>query len=357
MYVIVLGSRLMPDSLRPSVLASTVSAGLELARRTSHVAAGVWCAWGVGGSRPMPIRRASQDMSPGSHSPAVERALLSSELKRLRIASGETQEAVATACEWSIAKFSRIENGTTAVRKADLESLLRHYGVDDARIDELTQRARDARTPGWWEDFDFGVDKAFQAYVGYEDGASLIRMSQPLLLPGLLQIPDYTFQVMEAWDLPPEAITRGIKLRKERQKRISDRGAQQIHVLDEAVIRRPSAAMPEQLRYLIRAGQQPTVTIRIIPFSKGFHSGLRGPFVLLSFDGPLDEVLYLESARRGDLLISETKEQVADDNVPKIANPADEVARYHDGFTALLDIALDRDESLAFIEQAAKDLG
>jgi hypothetical protein len=249
------------------------------------------------------------------------------------------------------------KNGTSPVRKADLEALLRHYGVDQAHIDELTQRAREARTPGWWDDYDFGSDKGFEAYIGYEDGASSIRMWQPLVVPGLLQIPQYTIQTMEAWGLPPEAITRGIKLREERQQRTALRAPEQIYVLDEAVIRRPvGTVVAEQLRHLVRVAQKPTVTIRVIPFSRGPHFGLRGPFVLLSFDLSLDDVLYLESARRGDLLIAETKDQVAGPNVPKLEDPADEVAKYQGGFASLLKISLEPAESLELIEQAASDL-
>jgi transcriptional regulator with XRE-family HTH domain len=292
-------------------------------------------------------------MSSGSHGPAVERALLSAELKRLRSVSGETQEAVAAACEWSIAKFSRIENGTSAVRKADLESLLRHCNVDEKHINELTQRAREARAPGWWEDYDFGADKGFEAYVGYEDGASSIRMFQPLVVPGLLQVPQYTWQTMEAWGIPPEVIGKGIKLREERQQRVAMRAPVQYYVLDEAVIRRPSgSAMRDQLEHLIRISQKPNVTIRIIPFARGPHFGLRGPFVLLGFDGPLDDVLYLESARRGDLLIAETKDQFAGPNVPKVEDPADEVANYQDNYTRLLKTSLDADESRELIRHA-----
>ncbi len=296
-------------------------------------------------------------MSPGSHGPAVERALLSAELKKLRAASGETQEAVALACEWSVAKFSRIENGTSPVRKADLEALLRHYNVDERHINELTQRARDARAPGWWEDYDFGSDKGFEAYVGYEDGASSIRMWQPLVIPGLLQTPQYTLQTMEAWGIPSEVIANGIKLREERQQKIAARGPEQYYILDEAVIRRPvGTAMPDQLRHLLRVARKDVVTIRVVPFSRGPHFGLRGPFVLLRFDVALEDVLYLESARRGDLLIAGTKDQVAGPNVPKVEDPADEVAKYQDGFKSLLKIALEPRESLALIEAAANDL-
>jgi transcriptional regulator with XRE-family HTH domain len=295
-------------------------------------------------------------MSSGSHGPAVERALLSAELKRLRSVSGETQEAVATACEWSVAKFSRIENGTSSVRKADLEALLRHYSVDDEHINELTQRAREARAPGWWEDYDFGADKGFEAYVGYEDGASSIRMFQPLVVPGLLQVPQYTWQTMAAWGISAEVIKRGIELREERQRRVAARSPEQQYVLDEAVIRRPSgSAMREQLRHLIRISQKPNVVIRVIPFSRGPHFGLRGPFVLLGFDGPLDDVLYLESARRGDLLIAETRDQLAGPNVPKVEDPADEVAKYEDAYGGLLKISLDPEESRKVIEQAIEE--
>jgi transcriptional regulator with XRE-family HTH domain len=296
-------------------------------------------------------------MNSRSYGPAVARALLSTELKKFRAASGETQEAVATACEWSVAKFSRIENGTSPVRKADLEALLRHYGVDESRFSELNQRAREARTPGWWEDYEFGFDKGFEAYVGYEDGASSIRMSQPNVIPGLLQTPAYTLQTLDGWGLASEAITRGVKLRGERQQRIASRGPEQIYILDESVIRRPSgSAMPEQLRHLIRVAEKPSVTIRIVPFSRGPHFGMRGPFVLLGFEGALDDVLYLESARRGDLLIAENREQLGGPNVPKFENPADEVAKYQDGFARLLKVALEPSESLALIEQLAREL-
>ena len=304
---------------------------------------------------PVLIRERVSDMSPGSHGPAVARALLSAELKRLRGISEETQEAVARACEWSVAKFSRIENGASSPTKADLEALLRHYGVDEGHIKELVELAREGRAPGWWEDYDFGHDRGFEAYVGYEDGASLIRMFQPLVVPGLLQTMQYSFQTLEAWGVAPEIIPRIVDLRQERQRRTAERHPKQFYILDQAVIGRPvGSAMPEQLRHLAHVAKKPDVTIRIIPFSHGMHFGLQGPFALLSFDGPLDDVLYLESARRGDLLIA-TKDQVAGPNVPKVEDPAAEVAKYEDAFKGLLKLALEPDESLELIEQAASE--
>jgi|GEM_PF-6838528 hypothetical protein len=113
--------------------------------------------------------------------------------------------------------------------------------------------------------------------------------------------------------------------------------------------------MSGQLRHLARIAQKPSVTIRLVPFSKGLHIGLRGPFVLLGFDGPLDSILYLENSRRGDLLIAETKDRLAGPSVLKIEDPADEVAQYEDAFAGLMKLALDPEESLRLIDQVAEE--
>jgi hypothetical protein len=258
----------------------------------------------------------------------------------------------------SIAKFSRIENVISPPSKGDMLLVLRHYGVNDPRIDELTQLAREARSHGWWQRYDFGADKGFEAYVGYEDGASIIRMSQPLVIPGLLQTPDYTRQIMKAWGLADAAIDRAVTIREERQDRVAARGPEQVYILDEEILRRPVGdAMAGQLSHLIKVSGKPAVTIRVVPLRAGPHFGLRGPFVLLSFPGELDDVLYLESARRGDLFIAENKDQLGGPNVPKFENPAQVVAEYQDGFKSLTDIALSPEESISLIERAIADLG
>ena len=144
-----------------------------------------------------------------------------------------------------------------------------------------------------------------------------------------------------------------MRLRLERQKRIAARTPDQSYILDETVIRRPVGdAMHDQLRHLLQVAQEPEVTIRIIPYSKGLHFGLRGGFVLLGFGGLLDDVLYLEGARRGDLLIGE-REAVGPE-APDPEHLATELAQYQDGFNNLLKIALKPDESLEIINEALR---
>jgi len=297
-------------------------------------------------------------MESSSHGPAVERALLTAELRRLRQISGKRQQDVARDCEWSVSKFTRIENGTSPVTKTDLEALLRYYGVTDPDIlAEWTARARHAREKGWWENEGFEVtDRAFEAYLGYEEGASSIRTYQ-FAIPGLLQVPKYTRILLEAYRVSPEVIERQIRLRQERQRHVADRSPEQVYILDESALVRPVGdVMPEQLRHLVNVARKPNVAIHVIPFSRGLHTGLRGPFVLLGFDVSLDSVLYLESARRSDLFIAETKEQVSNPGTPTVDNPSEEVGMYEDDFSHLLEISLAPDESVKYIEKVVRDL-
>jgi transcriptional regulator with XRE-family HTH domain len=296
-------------------------------------------------------------MSSGSHGPVVDGALLTKFLRSRRSMRGEKQESVAKALEWSLSKFTRIENGVVKVSKTDLEGILRHYEVDEREIATLTDLARAARAPAWWDQYQF-PDKAFLAYIGYEAGASSIRMSQGLLVPGLLQIEPYAREVSATY-VAPENVQQVVNLRLERQENVLERAPEQIYVLDEAVIRRKVAdIMPKQLQHLIEMSEKREVSIHVIPFKAGPHFGMRGPFALLEFDVDLDDILFLESARRGDLLIPppDAGKPVGGGASSEAAALVEAISDYQEGFKNLLKLALDPDESRALIERAAKEL-
>jgi transcriptional regulator with XRE-family HTH domain len=297
-------------------------------------------------------------MVAGERGPAIDGALLTKDLRERRHARGEKQEAVAKALEWSRSKFMRIENGSVPISRADLEALLRYYEVtDENAIAELIDLARGAKAPAWWDKHEIG-DKAFEAYIGYEAGASSIRMSQGLLVPGVLQTEAYA-RLVAATYVPPERVQAVVNLRLDRQESIFERKPQQRHVLDEAVIRRRvGTVMPAQLRHLIELSQSPEVDIRVIPFAAGPHFGMRGPFALLGFDIDLDDVLYLESARRGNLLISppDIGRTFSGGDAGEASAMVDEIAEYQEGFEALLKLALEPEESIAMIERAAHEM-
>jgi transcriptional regulator with XRE-family HTH domain len=294
-------------------------------------------------------------MDNGNYGRVVYGALLSQALKRLRRGREEPQKSVASALEWSVSKIIRIESGSVRISKTDLDALLRHYKVtDETQVNELQAWAREARIPGWWDKYNI-PDRAFELYTGYESGATSIRMSQGLLIPGILQTEAYARLINRTY-LSPERVDAAVLLRLERQKEVFARSPKQYHILDEAVLwRRMGNAMPDQLRHLVELAQRPEMIIRVIPFTAGPHFGLRGPFVLLDFEVPLDDVLYLESARRGDLLVRE-EDAVSGQASPGVDDAADVIADYEDGFEQLSKLALEREESLELIERAASQM-
>ena len=212
-------------------------------------------------------------MSSGNYGRVVQRARLTRELQGLRWSRQETQDAAAKALRWSVSKLIRVEGGWVSLSQADLEYLLRHYGVtEEKEVSRLAQLAEDARTPGWWDQYKV-PDKDFMTYVGYEAGAISIRMTDGYLVPGPLQTEEYMRALTSIYK-PVGGLETMIGLRKARQKDLQARRPEQIYVLDEAVLRRRVGngdTMPAQLRHLVVLSTRPEITILIIPFAAGPH--------------------------------------------------------------------------------------
>jgi hypothetical protein len=288
-------------------------------------------------------------MNARSYGRAVSSTLLTNALKCLRQAAGQQHKLVADALSWPVSKLIRIESGSTLISTDDLESLLRHYAVDQELTDTLGAYASDAGSSGWWDSFRV-LNEAFERYVAYESDASSIRMAQGLLIPGLLQTADYAIVAASLYP-SAEQVDSIVELRLERQRTVFSRAPEQHHIIDEAVLRRRMGeAMPGQLRHLLELAQQPQIAIRIIPFEAGPHFGLCGPFALLSFDVPVGNVLFLEDPGRADLTVCEGL-IVGGEGVPRIDDAGATIAAYEDTFEALAQIALDQAGSINLLER------
>ncbi|MFD0903983.1 helix-turn-helix domain-containing protein [Actinomadura sediminis] len=282
--------------------------------------------------------------------PIVQSALLRTELVRLRKEKGVTQEQVARRLEWSPSKLIRIEGGKNAITRTDLQALLSVYDVTaESRQERLQELARGAREPAWWNAYKGELDPNYLAFVGYSAGASYIRHFHGTVVPGLLQTPEYA-EVLETGRVSTQAKAFGVKLRMQRQEELARRAnpPRQLYILDEAVVRRhvgiasDPGIMPAQLRHIAdRAEGDELVNVRIIPFSAGAHLGLDGPFVVLEFEGGLNDVLYLEGRSAASALVTGDDDRITD---------------YRDNFELLLEQTLSAGDSIEFLRKAAEDL-
>jgi transcriptional regulator with XRE-family HTH domain len=270
---------------------------------------------------------------------AALRRRLTAELRRLRAQAKLTQRQVAENLDWSPSKIIRIEQGSVRIGVTDLHALLNLYQITDpTTVAELSTMARESKKLPFAEYRDVVTAETLK-YFQYEANASIIRQVHPLVVPGLLQVEEYSRAVLEAYRKSPEATDKIVESRKERQELLERPDPPEaFFILDEGVLRREVGGpkvMARQIDHLVEMAQRSDVTIQVIPFSAGAHSALAGPFVHLEFPADNDpDVIFVENAL-GDTLFRDDEEITA---------------QYREQFWVLEDLAT-RPESF---EQVAK---
>jgi hypothetical protein len=153
---------------------------------------------------------------------------------------------------------------------------------------------------------DAAGDWQFRTYADAEQHASVIRMANPLLVPGLLQTEAYIRAVLEAWrpvDGSPRA-EAAIVSRLERQAVLDGELPPSLGVvIDESVLYRPiggPTVMRDQLAHLLDMSDRPRVSVQVLPTDVGAHVGLLGAFVILSFPDDAPGMVYFESPDHGE---------------------------------------------------------
>jgi transcriptional regulator with XRE-family HTH domain len=250
-----------------------------------------------------------------TRAPTGRRRRLGAELRRLREEAGLTIDRVAEVLECSPSKVSRIETGQVSATPRDVRDMLGLYRVDDERLEAMVQVAREARQRGWWQKF-VDVPDGVPAYVGLEAAATSIDVYMSLIVPALLQTPDYARAVIAAVrpDLPASELDRRVELRLRRQELLDQERPPVLRVLlDDALLRRPvggPGVMAAQRRRLLADADRPAVTIQVLEVAAGAHAGMDGPFTIFGFQAPAErDVVALDSA--ADALYLEGPEDVA----------------------------------------------
>ena len=233
--------------------------------------------------------------------PTVRRMLVGANLRRLRTDMGLSREEAAQAIRASEWKIHRLENGQVGFKERDIIELLRRYGVTDPdEVAAFVALAREANTPGWWQDYGDVLPQWFRTYVDLESVATLIRTYEGHFVPGLLQTDDYTRAVIRDTGLESsQEVGRRVRLRMARQTLLTGEQPPRLWaVVDEAALRRPvggPGVMRGQLERLLAATKLPNVTLQVLPFACGAHPAMAGAFSILRFaDRQLPDVVYLE---------------------------------------------------------------
>lgn len=221
-------------------------------------------------------------------SSAVRQRRLADELRRLRRRARLTGKDVATTLGWSEAKLSRIENGLARVKRSDLDAFMDLYGVADPHRSELVALAEESRQTDRLEGFEGEVPEGHARFLHAEQEAEAMWSWEPQVIPGLLQIENYTRAVLQVWfekfARPQAEIERRVETRLLRQH-VLTKNIELSFVIDESVLLRGFAAAPvmrAQMAHLVEMSEHPNIDLRVLLLGGSLVSGT-GAFVYFRF--------------------------------------------------------------------------
>jgi len=232
----------------------------------------------------------------------VLRMMLGAQLRRFRESAEITPDRAGYEIRASRSKISRMEHGRVGFKDRDVTDLLTLYGVTDEDVRAgMLGLAQQANAQGWWAQYGDILPDWFEAYLGLEAAASLIRTFELQFVHGLFQTEAYARAVtmLGHGAAPAEEIDRRVSLRMERQALLTSPDPPRLwSVVDEAALRRPLGGrkvMRAQLSRLLEIAELSNVTLQVMPFHRGGHAGAGGSFTVLRFGEPdLPDVVYIE---------------------------------------------------------------
>ncbi len=229
--------------------------------------------------------------------PTLDRIRLGAELRRLREAADKTIEEVSRELSdqlgpgFSPTKLSRLETGKRPANQRDVRDLCLYYGAAPEELDRLVGLAKSSRVQNRWQ----GLTEAYAEYMALESIAGGARVYESMLVPGLMQTPEYS-QAVAVGNAFERTATAGegddmdikIDIRLARQQRLRDRPALRLHaIIDENVIRRGIGGpevMSRQLRHMSEVSRLRNVVLQVVPISHGAYPGIESAgFSMLDF--------------------------------------------------------------------------
>ena len=187
-----------------------------------------------------------------------------------------------------------VENERKLLTDENLDKIIELFGFTRAEARELHDLSTAAREHHWAADYADLLDAQLQRLYGIEDGADSVRIYESILVPGLLQTPEYAHAIMApAVVLRTVEIDQRVDVRQRRQERLSGQKPLRLTaVISEAVLRQQiggPAVQHQQLSHLIELAQAhpDTIEIRVVPFTAK-SCGLFGSATvnIYDFDNP-----------------------------------------------------------------------
>jgi transcriptional regulator with XRE-family HTH domain len=262
-------------------------------------------------------------------------SLFVDEMRAMRESRGWSQGELARQSSCSESLIAMVETYQRAPSQSLARALDRAFATPGFTEDHETG----AWTPGtfarlWLKLRTVSFPMAFRPFAEREAVATALRTFEHSFVPGLLQTADYARAVVAT---KPGATEADI------ETDVSDRIARQwiltrdvpppprLWVLiDEGILYRPVAPvtiMGDQMGHLVAMSLLPNVTIQVVPYAAGGHSGLLGAFILADL-AVTQSIVFLDDVSGGRVaedapVVSDVAlrfDSLRSDALPKVAS-------------------------------------
>src|SRR2546429_6105457 len=203
-------------------------------------------------------------------------ALFAAELQAARARAGMSRDELAARINYSPSLVGMVES-MRRVPRLDFAQRCDEALATTGTFARLHEHLRTAPFPSW-----------FRPFAQHEAEATALRTFELVLVPGLLQTPEYARAVLRTRvGATEDEIDQLVAARMERQA-ILDRDDPPLLwvMIDEGVVRRPvgsSGGMGNQAKPLAEMAERPNAGIQVIPAAVGAHKGLPGALLIADF--------------------------------------------------------------------------
>lgn len=208
-----------------------------------------------------------------------------------------SQRRIAELLDFEQAKVSDLVNGKGGVTEVELAMLLGLCQTPPDEARRLLALYRESREKGYLEFNEDGVPNQLHTLIEQERLANKIFVWAMDLIPGLLQLPQYSAEVVSAVPKIKAEQVAEIVAVKVGRKAIFHPSREFIFCIHEQALRLQVGGvelMVAQLNELLHLSIRPYISVRIVPLSIGVHAGLAGSFTRLAYE-KFEPVVYLES--------------------------------------------------------------
>lgn len=255
--------------------------------------------------------------------------------------TGLTQRKLAEELDWDESKISDAVNGKGGIDLHEVEVLLAYCRLPLGERKHLLALFLEAGEKGFILFPEDGVPDQVRTLISHEKEATAILAWSMIVMPGLLQIPEYTYLVTEASPVIKAADVAATAAARGKRAEILRPGRTFTFYVHEQALWLPvggEEVWREQLAHLLRMSVRQYINFHVVPRSIGIHAGAAGDFRVMKFP-KYPPVVFLDTLNCG--LFFDDKETVD---------------LYETTLKRLAAVALDQEQSRAVIDNILEGL-